>query len=91
MVNEYNILNDLLNPRKQEKTKSHYSPILQGCMKNRSGGTLLRNLRILLDCGISLTIIMVKLTEKIKPDKLTETTWETQAGKFTTPKKVKVE
>ena len=34
---------------------------------------------------------MGKLTEKHKPKHSTETTWENQAGKFTTSKKVNVE
>ena len=91
MVNEFNILTDILNPTKCIKTKSHYSPILQGCMNTRSGRKLFKNFRILLDSGSSSTIIMGKLTEKTKPKHSTETTWETQSGKFTKSKKVNVE
>ena len=34
---------------------------------------------------------MGKLTKKLKPKDSTETTWENQAGKFTTSKKVNIE
>ena len=34
---------------------------------------------------------MGKLTEKLKPESSTETTWENQAGKFTTSTNVNVE
>ena len=34
---------------------------------------------------------MGKLIEKLKPKNSTETTWETQAGKFTTSKKMNLE
>ena len=91
MINKCNILTNILNPTKRAKTKSHYSLILQGCMNTRSGRALFRNFRILLDSGSSLTIIMGKLMEKLKPKHSTETKWETQARKFTTSTKVNVE
>ena len=59
-------------------------------MNTRSGMALFRNFRILLDIGSSSTIIMGKLTSKLKPKNSTETTWETQAGKFMTSKKVNI-
>ena len=73
------------------KNKSRCPPILQVCMNTHSGRALFRNFRILLDSGISSTIIMGKLTEKIKPKKSTETMWESQSRKFTTSAKVNVE
>ena len=44
-----------------------------------------------MDIGSSSTIIMGKLTEKLKPKNSTETKWENQAGKFTISKKENVE
>ena len=67
IVHAFNILIDILNPTTRAKTKSHYSPIIQVCINTRSGRALFRNFRILLDSGIASTIIMVKLTEKLKP------------------------
>ena len=91
IINECNILTDVLNPTKLNKSKyDYYSPILQSCMKSRSGTALFRNFQILLDSGISSTVIMSELASKIKPNVLTETTWETQAGKFMTSKKVEI-
>ena len=43
-----------------------------------------------MDIGSSSTIVMGKLTSKLKK-KTKKTTWETQAGKFTTSKKVNVD
>ena len=89
---EYNVLSNILYTSKRATTKnSHYSPILQGCMSARSGRAKLRNLRILLGrCISSTVIIMVELTSKLKQNVRTITTWENQAGKFTTSKKVNV-
>ena len=91
IVHECNILTDLLNPKKCAKTNSHYSPILQRFMNTRSGRALFRDFRILLDSRSISTIIMGKLTKTIKPKNSPETMWDTQAGKFTTSKKVNVE
>ena len=91
MIHKCNILTNILNPTKRAKTKSHYSLILQGCMNTRSGRALFRNLRILLDSGSSLTIIMGKLMEKLKQTYSSDTTSENQSVKFTTSMKVNVE
>ena len=64
---EFNIISNFLNPKRRAKYKnSHYSPILQGCMNTRSGKEKDRNVCILLDSGISSTIVMGRLTSKLK-------------------------
>ena len=91
IVHKCNILTAILNPTEFAKKHFRYSPILQSCMNTCSGKALFRNFRILLDSGSSSTIIMDKLTEKLKPKHSTETTWETEARKFTTSTKVNIE
>ena len=60
-------------------------------MNTRRGRAKFRNFCIILDSGSSSTIVVGKLTLKLKEEKSIEmTTWETQAGKFTTSKKVNV-
>ena len=50
-----------------------------------------RNFRILLNSNSSSTIVMDKLTSKLEQKKTPKiTTWETQAGKFTTSMKVNI-
>ena len=61
-------------------------------MNTRSGRKRFINLQILLESGSSSTIVIGKLTSKLKRKKPPEiTTWETQAGKFTTSQKVNVD
>ena len=43
-----------------------------------------------MESGSSSTIVMVKLTSRLKHKEAAKTTWETQAGKFTTSNKVNV-
>ena len=70
---EFNLLSNILNTIKHAKLKNiHYSPIMQGCMNTRSGRTKLTNVQILLDRRSSSTIVMVKLTSKLKERKTTE-------------------
>ena len=89
---ECNVLYNFLNPTKFAGTKNiHYSPILQGCMNTRSGREKLKKFRILLDSGSSLTIVMVKLTSKLKSKEAAKHMLEIQAGKFTTSKKANIE
>ena len=65
--------------------------MLKGCMKTRSGRSTFVNFQILLDSGSSSEILMGKLTSKFKIYISSETTtWETQAVKFTTSKKVNI-
>ena len=67
LTHECNELSNLLNTTKRKKSKnSHYSPILKGCMNNRSGTAKFRNFRIILDSGNSSTIVIGKLTSKLK-------------------------
>ena len=47
-----------------------------------------KNFLIILDRGGSSTIVMGKLTSKIKCKETEETMWETQARNYTTSKKV---
>ena len=64
---EYNILPNILNPTKRAKSKyNHYSPTIQGCMNICSGRERFGNFRFILYKGISSTIIMGKLTSKLK-------------------------
>ena len=60
-------------------------------MDNHIGGGDFNKFIILLDSRSSSTIVMVKLTSKIKQKMSPKiTTWETQAGKFTTSQKVNI-
>ena len=60
---ECNVLSNFLNHTKHAKHKiSHYSLILKGCMKTRSGKTDFKNFRIILYRGSSSTVVMDKLT-----------------------------
>ena len=86
---ECNVLTHILNPTKHEKSKyDHYLPILLGCMNTHSGREEFRNFRIILDSGISSTIVIGKLMSKIKQKKLERATWENQVRKFLTSKKM---
>ena len=58
-------------------------------MNTRSVRDKFRNFRIILNCGNSSTIVMGKLTSKIR-QKNRKITWETQAGKLMTANKVNV-
>ena len=70
ITHECNVLSYILNPIKWAKTKNcHYSPILQICMNIHSGGGGNRSFRILSDSGISTTIVMGKMTSKLKQKK----------------------
>ena len=61
-------------------------------MNTRSGRAKFREFRIILDSGSSSTIVIGKLTSKLKEKNPTEiTTWETQVTKLTTSKKVNVD
>ena len=67
LTHECNVLSNLLNPMKRAKSKNcHYSPIIQGCMKTRSGMSKFGFFLILLDRGSSSTIMMGKLMSKLK-------------------------
>ena len=82
----------ILNPTKRAKSKtSHYSPTLQGCMNNRSGRAGFENFRIMLNSASSSTILIVKLTSKIKWKERAETNWETEHRNFITSKRVKID
>ena len=60
-------------------------------MNIRSGKARFKNFQIILDSGRSSTIVVVKLTAKIKSKETAKTMWETQAEKFKTTKKVNVD
>ena len=60
-------------------------------MNTRSVKSRFKNFRILLDSGNSSTIVKGKLTSKLKSKETVENTWEIQAGKITTSKKVNVD
>ena len=67
LTHECNVLSNILNTMKHAKLKNiHYSPIMQGCMNTRSGRAKLTNVQILLDRRSSSTIVMGKLTSKLK-------------------------
>ena len=59
-------------------------------MNTRSGRANFKSFQIMLDSGSSSTIVMGKLTSKLKLKESEKTMWETQAGKFTTSNKVNV-
>ena len=59
-------------------------------MNTLSEGEEFKSLQILLGRGIRSTTVMGKLTSKFEYKEPEKTTWETQAGKFTTSKKVNV-
>ena len=89
---EYNALYNFLNPTKRTGTKnSHFSPILRGCMNTRSRRAKFKKLQIIFDNRRSSTIMKGKLTPKLKSKEALKNMWETQAGKFTTSKKLNVE
>ena len=60
-------------------------------MNTHSGKSRFKNFRILMDSGSSSTIVIGKLTSKLKSKETVENTWETLARKFTTSKKVYVD
>ena len=60
-------------------------------MKTHSERAKFKNFQILLDSGISSKIFMGKRTSNLKSKETSKTMWETQAGKFTTSKKVYIE
>ena len=93
LTHEYNVLSNLCNPMKCAKLKnSHYSPILQGCMNTCSGTANFRIFLFLLDNGSSSTMLMGKLTPELKiKNPIEKTTWEIQAGIFTTSKRVNID
>ena len=59
-------------------------------MNTRSGKANFKNFRILLDSGSSSTIVMGKLTSKLKSKETAETTWETQNWAFAASNKENV-
>ena len=64
---ECNVLSSFLKPMKRAKRKnSHYSPILQSCMSTHSRRAKFKNFQILLDSGNSSTILIGRLTSKLK-------------------------
>ena len=65
-INEFNLLHGILNPSKHTKNNdSRYYPILCVCMNARRGKGEYKN-RIVLDSGFSSTILMIRLTFKLK-------------------------
>ena len=93
LTHECNVISNLLNTMKREKSKnSNHSPKIQGCINTRSGTSKFGLFWILLGSGSSSTIVIGKLTSKIKGKNSSETTtWETQAGKSTTSKKTNID
>ena len=74
LTHEFNVLSNILNPMKREKSKnSRYSLILQGCRNTRSGRAKIRNFPILLDSWSSSKIVMGKMASNLK-EKSTEMT-----------------
>ena len=91
-IAEYNLLHDIINTHKHTKNlKSHYSPILHGCMNTRFGRARFKNFRILLSSGCSSTILMGRLVEKLRLKEYAVMQWNTQAGNITINLKVKVD
>ena len=60
-------------------------------MNTCSGRAKFKNFQILFDSGSSSTIVIGKLMSKLKPKESGKTMWKTQAGKFTTSKKVNID
>ena len=86
---ECNVLSSFLNPTKCTKSKTiHCSPILQVYMKTLSGGAKFIFLPFwILEAAQRVWWVSWRQNFKIS----SEITWETQAGKFTTSKKVNVD
>ena len=65
--NECNVISNILNTTKREKYKiSHYSPILQGCINTSSGRENFIYVHNLLYRRSSSTVVIGKLTSKLK-------------------------
>ena len=81
-----------MNPPKRAKNiNSHHSTILHGCINIRKGREKFNNFRILLDSECSSTIESRRLVGKLCLVKDSVMQWHTQAGNFTTYKKIKVD
>ena len=82
-----NVISKFLNPTKRAKIKNiHYLTILQGCINTGRGKAKFQNFRILLDRGVSSTIVMNNLKSRHKCKNSTTTAWQTQDGVFTAKK-----
>ena len=60
-------------------------------MNARKGKVKFNNFRIILDSGCSSTILMVRLVEKLHPDKYYLMQWHTEAVNITTNLNVKLD
>ena len=91
-IAECNLLHDIINPPKRAKNINiYYSTILHGCINTRINKARLKNFQNLLDSGCSYKIVMIRLVEKLCPEKYAMMQWQTQAGNITTNFKVKVD
>ena len=69
----------------------HFSPVTVGAINHRLGKSKLSNLRILLDSGVSSTILSGKYAKKLRQKTTKPQMWITQAKTIKTNKKTKVE
>jgi len=82
---------EIRRPRKKAKI-IHLAPILIGELNIRLGRSKYRAIRILLDSGTTSSIVMGRLTKKLRMSQTTHSTkWSTKAGVFETNKTCKVQ
>ena len=81
-IAECKLLHNIINPPKLAKIlKSHYSPILRGCMNTRIGRAKFKVFCILLYIGCSSTIVIGIVVENIRIKEGDVLQWHTQARK----------
>ena len=90
-MSEWILLHDILNLYKHTKNINiHYSHILHGCIYTRRVRVKYKIFQILLDIGCSSTIIIRRLTMKLKTKKYPMIQYHTQVGNLITNHKVKI-
>ena len=91
-ISECNLLHAIINPlRRTKKINIHYYPILHGCMNNIKCKARFNKFRILLESYFSSTIVMVRIIEKLNPEKDDVIQLYTQTGNITTNHKFKLD
>ena len=60
-------------------------------MNTRNNKAKFKNFQILLDCGCSYTILMIRLVGKLHPETYSVMQWHTQAGNITTNINIEVQ
>ena len=88
---EFNLLHDKPYPSRQTKNTNGYYPlILHVCMNTRRDKEKSNNFRILLYSGFSSTVVMKRITTKIKTKKYSVIQYHTHPVKLTINLKVKL-